>query len=181
MCKPTGSTRTRFFKVTLKNKCTWSNPQISVWVEQVRSVPTEEVALRPQARPPSVELEDHELIAYDGVWGLGFRLVSVHPERFKGSYLHTTIRGWLGHHRSWPSQNWPREVPTLSLIRDEGLGGPSLLPRDRSDPHPKWHIVNSTTLCVEYVVQVWNDGLSICHNSSRPKFEALLWLTSDLQ
>ena len=41
------------------------------------------------------------------------------------------------------------------------LGGPSLLPRGRSDPHPRRHTDQPMTLCVEYAHQVQNDEVQI--------------------
>ena len=61
---------------------------------------------------------------------------------------------------------------TSHIIRYEGSGGPSLLPRDRSDPHPRRHTNQSKALCTEYVLQVWNDELQIYLDSSRSKCEA---------
>ena len=61
--------------------------------------------------------------------------------------------------------NRSRQVLVGGIIRDEGLGGPSLLPRDRSDPRPGRHIDQLMTLCVEYALHVWHDGLQICLDS----------------
>ena len=92
-----------------------------------------------------------------------------------------TLCWWFSHRRPWPRGNQSSKVPTSGIVRHEGSGGPSLLPQDRSDPHPQWHTVVSETLCIEYAIQVPDDGLSTGLNIPKPELVAMSRLWTDLQ
>ena len=54
--------------------------------------------------------------------------------------------------------NQPSKVPVVEYIWDEGLGGPSILPRDWSDQHTRRDIAHSMTLCLEYNMFTFRSG-----------------------
>ena len=54
--------------------------------------------------------------------------------------------GPVSHHRRRPRRHRSREAPACGIVRHEGSRGPSLLPRDRSDPYPRRHTDQPTTL-----------------------------------
>ena len=57
--------------------------------------------------------------------------------------MHFALCWWFGHHRSGHWWNQPLQVWAIGGIWDEEPGGPSPLPRDRSDPNPRQHIDQS--------------------------------------
>ena len=46
------------------------------------------------------------------------------------------------------------EAPACDIFRHEGSGGPSLVPQDQSDLHPRRHTDQPMPLCVEYALQI---------------------------
>ena len=152
--------------------------RFSINVEKVGSVLLEEVSLWPQESPRAWNSKITQWLRK-----MGFVVSKSDCSLFiwkgsKGPVCIFVVRRWPSRHRSLPCRS---KVLAFKCNRDEGPRGPSLLPRDWSDPDPRRHITHPVALCFEYVLQVPNEGLSMRLHSSREKPEATSWLRCDLR